>query len=93
MSENENESDLQKAWDYFTRIRDALNGLFEILTINLDENNIFYKCGVDNLENLKDTILDLLKKDYNKAEVSKKLRDLEFDMKKCLFFEREEAFE
>jgi hypothetical protein len=58
--------------------------------MSMDENNIFYQCGVDNLENLKETIIDMLKKDYNPAEIKRKLRDLEFDMKKSLFFERDE---
>jgi hypothetical protein len=41
------------------------------------------------LENLKDVIIDLLKKDYDSKEIQTKLRDLEFEMKKSLFFEKE----
>ncbi len=76
------ESDLDKAWKHYEKIRDSLNGLYEILNINLDKENIFYQCAVDNLESLKETIIDLLKKDYNPKEIKIKLRDLEFDMKK-----------
>ena len=76
------ESDLDKAWDHYEKIRDSLNGLYEILNMNLDKENIFYQCAVDNLESLKETIIDLLKKDYNPKEIKIKLRDLEFDMKK-----------
>jgi len=76
------ESDLDKAWEHYEKIRDSLNGLYEILNMNLDKENIFYQCAVDNLESLKDTIIDLLKKDYNPKEIKIKLRDLEFDMKK-----------
>ena len=89
MSNLKKVSDLDKAWEYYEKIRKSLTGLFEILSINLDKDNIFYKCGIDNLENLKDTIMDLLKRDYNPTEIKRKLRDLEFDMKKCLFFEQE----
>ncbi len=89
MSNFKKVSDLDKAWEYYEKIRKSLTGLFEILSINLDKDNIFYKCGIDNLENLKDTIMDLLKRDYNPTEIKRKLRDLEFDMKKCLFFEQE----
>ena len=53
--------DLEKAWTYYEKIRESLTGLYEILSMSMDENNIFYQCAVDNLENLKDTILDLLK--------------------------------
>jgi hypothetical protein len=81
--------DLEKAWKYYEKIRESLTGLYEILSMSMDENNIFYQCAVDNLENLKDTILDLLKQDYNPKEIQKKLRDLEFNIKKSLFFEKD----
>jgi hypothetical protein len=90
MPNNDNQSDLDKAWEHYEKIRDALTGLYEILDLNLEKDNIFYQCAIDNLENLKDTIIDLLKRDYNPSEIKIKLRDLEFDMKKNLFFEKEE---
>jgi hypothetical protein len=93
MSHSNDGSELDKAWDYYEKIKSALDGLFEILTLNFDENDIFYQCGVDNLENLKETIMDLLKHDYNPAEIKRKLRDLEFDMKKSLFFESDKKKE
>ncbi|TFG30771.1 MAG: hypothetical protein EU532_00330 [Promethearchaeota archaeon] len=93
MSHSKEESDLEKAWEYYEKIKSALDGLFEILSLNFDENDIFYQCGVDNLERLKETIMDLLQHDYNPAEIKRKLRDLEFDMKKCLFFEKPEKEE
>ena len=87
---SDNQSDLDKAWEHYEKIRDALTGLYEILDLNLEKDNIFYQCAIDNLENLKDTIINLLKKDYNPAEIKKKLREFEFDMKKELFFEKKE---
>ena len=87
MANQDSQSDLNKAWEHYEKIRDSLNGLYEILNMNLDEENIFYKCAVDNLEILKETIIDLLKKDYNPTEIKIKMRELEFDMKKHLFFE------
>jgi len=88
--EKKKESDLEKAWEYYEKIQSALTGLFEILNMSMDKNNIFYQCAVDNLENLKETIIDMLQRDYNPAEIKRKLRDLEFDVKKSLFFEKEE---
>ncbi|MHA1240498.1 MAG: hypothetical protein ACTSQU_06855 [Promethearchaeota archaeon] len=35
------ESDLDKAWEHYEKIRDSLNGLYEILNMNLDKENIF----------------------------------------------------
>ena len=90
MSNRDTNSDLDKAWEHYEKIRDSLNGLFDILNMNLDDGNIFYQCAVDNLEILKETIIDLLKKDYNPTEIKIKMRELEFDMKKHLFFESEE---
>ena len=90
MANRNSQSDLDKAWEHYEKIRDSLNGLYEILNMNLDGENIFYQCAVDNLEILKETIIDLLKKDYNPTEIKIKLRELEFDMKKTLFFETKE---
>jgi len=90
MVNRDSQSDLDKAWEHYEKIRDSLNGLYEILNMNLDNENIFYQCAVDNLEILKDTIIELLKKDYNPTEIKIKLRELEFDMKKTLFFETKE---
>ena len=90
MANQDSQSDLDKAWEHYEKIRDSLNGLYEILNINLDKENIFYQCAVDNLEILKETIIDLLKKDYNPTEIKIKMRELEFDMKRHLFFEKNE---
>jgi len=90
MVNRDSQSDLDKAWEHYEKIRDSLNGLYEILNMNLDNENIFYQCAVDNLEILKETIIELLKKDYNPTEIKIKLRELEFDMKKTLFFETKE---
>jgi hypothetical protein len=90
MLDRDTSSDLNKAWEHYEKIRDSLNGLYEILNMNLDNGNIFYQCALDNLEILKETIIDLLKKDYNPTEIKIKLRELEFDMKKHLFFEKNE---
>ncbi|MFX0069723.1 MAG: hypothetical protein ACFFAO_01405 [Candidatus Hermodarchaeota archaeon] len=93
MTDSKEETKLEKAWDYYERIKSAMDGLFEILTINFSEDDMFYQCGIDNLETLKETILDLLQHDYNPTEIKRKLRDLEFSMKKCLFFESEDKKE
>jgi len=76
-----------EVWEYYDKVRDALNGLFEVLNIALDQNSIFYQCGVDNLEALKSSLLDLLMKDFDTLELQDTLRKIEFDIKKNLFFE------
>ncbi|MHA2400503.1 MAG: hypothetical protein ACXADU_16640 [Promethearchaeota archaeon] len=77
----------EEAWEYYDKVRDALNGLFEVLNIALDPNSIFYQCGVDNLEALKGSLLDLLMKDFDTLELQDTLHRIEFDVKKNLFFE------
>jgi len=93
MVNRDSQSDLDKAWEHYEKIRDSLNGLYEILNMNLDDGNIFYQCAVDNLEILKETIIGLLKKDYNPTEIKIKMRELEFDMKKNLMRKPQEKQE
>ncbi|TFG06910.1 MAG: hypothetical protein EU539_06345 [Promethearchaeota archaeon] len=93
MTDTSEESKMEKAWDYYEKIKQSLDGLFEILTLNFDKDEMFYQCGVDNLQILKETIMDLLKHDYNPAEIKRKMRDLEFSMKKCLFFDKDQEEE
>ncbi|MHA2180732.1 MAG: hypothetical protein ACXAAH_04850 [Promethearchaeota archaeon] len=75
------------AWEYYEKVKDALNGLFEVLNVALEPENILYQCGVDNLEALKKGLLDLLMKDYDTLELQDTLRKIEFNVKKSLFFE------
>lgn len=75
----------EKAWEYYEKIKKALDGLFEILTLNFDQDNMYYQCGVDNLIGIKESLMDLLKNNDCPKEIRTKLREIEFDMKKCLF--------
>jgi len=83
-SKEDNSEDL---WDYYNKVRDALEGLFEVLNIALDRDSIYYQAGVDNLEALKRGLIDLLKKDYDTLDLQDTLRKIEFKVKKSLFFE------
>ena len=83
-----NKNSNEDAWEYYDKVRDALNGLFEVLNVALEPDNILYQCGVDNLEALKNSLIDLLMKDYDTLELQDTLRKIEFDVKKSLFFER-----
>jgi len=85
---NSNKDNNEEAWEYYDKVRDALNGLFEVLNVALEPDNILYQCGVDNLEALKNSLIDLLMKDYDTLELQDTLRKIEFDVKKSLFFDR-----
>ncbi len=88
-----NQTEKKDAWEAYQKIKKALDGLYEILNLSFGEEDIFYQCGVDNLEKLKDVIVDILSHDYDSKEVQYKIRELEFDVKKCLFFEEEKKKE
>jgi len=90
MSQKNDNDDSEHAWDAYQKIKRALDGLYEILNLSFEEDNVFYQCGIDNLEKLKETIVDILSHDYDSKEIQYKLRDLEYMTKKCLFFEEEE---
>lgn len=85
MGSSNEESD-DEAWEYIDKVRDALNGLFEVLNIALDSDSVYYQCGVDNLKALKSSLIDLLMKDYDTLELQDTLHRIEFDVKKSLFF-------
>lgn len=74
-------------WDYYDKVKDALYGLFEILSISLDPDSVYYKCGVDNLEALKNSLIDLLMRDYDTLDLQDTLKRIEFNIKKSLFFD------
>jgi hypothetical protein len=78
----------EDTWDYYDKVKDALNGLFEVLNIALDPNSVYYQAGVDNLKALKNSLIDLLMKDYDTLELQDTLHRIEFDVKKSLFFEK-----
>ncbi|TXT65394.1 MAG: hypothetical protein BAJALOKI1v1_440011 [Promethearchaeota archaeon] len=85
--EEENENNC--GWKAYQKIKNALDGLYEILSLSFDEDNVLYQCGLDNLERLKETIVDVLTHDYDSKEIQYKLRELEYGMKHSLFFEEE----
>ena len=87
LNEESNEESSEDAWEYYDKVKNALNGLFEVLNVALEPDNILYKCGIDNLEALKNGLIELLMKDYDTLELQDTLRRIEFDVKKSLFFE------
>ncbi|MHA2008286.1 MAG: hypothetical protein ACXABO_11670 [Promethearchaeota archaeon] len=88
-----NEESEDETWEYFDKVSDALNGLFEVLNIALDPKSVYYQCGVDNLKALKSSLIDLLMKDYDTLDLQDTLRRIEFNVKKSLFFKDTEESE
>ena len=67
----------------YNNIRECISGLSEILNINFQENNIYHQIGIDNLKNLHDNIVEILKQTSAPREVRIKLREIEFDEKEA----------
>jgi hypothetical protein len=75
----------EEAWEYYDKVKDALNGLFDVLNLALEPENILYQCGVDNLKALKHSLVDLLRKDYDTILLQETLHEIEFNMKKSFY--------
>ncbi|MGQ4876427.1 MAG: hypothetical protein ACTSRH_16480 [Promethearchaeota archaeon] len=66
---------------YYSKVRESIRGIKDILTINFNENDLFFQLGMDNLKALHENIVELLNHAYSPREVRIKLREIEFDEK------------
>ncbi|MHA1148912.1 MAG: hypothetical protein ACTSR8_11800 [Promethearchaeota archaeon] len=73
--------DMEKALGSYEKLRLALSGLYEILHINMCENDFYYKAGADNLKAINEEIIEILKSAFGAREIRMKLRELEFNEK------------
>ena len=66
-----------KADKSFENIKESIRGLYQILKIlsNNDENDIFCKMGLDNIESIYQNLLELLFNDYGARQLIKKLKN------------------
>lgn len=65
--------------EYYQNIKKSFSGLKEILRINFNEKDFYYQAGMDNLEALKENIIDLLQNSCNSREIRIKLREFEHE--------------
>ncbi len=73
----------QDAINNFNNISKAIGGLYTILSIIAkDENELFIKMGIDNIQTLYQNFLELIFNDYGFRKLIKKIKsfDLELDM-------------
>lgn len=81
------EEKLDDAMENYRDIRECLTGLYDIININFSEQNFYHQAAMDNLLNLNNNILDVLRIAHTPREVRIRLREIEFDEK-----EAEEVF-
>jgi len=80
MLEKENKKNFDEIFDnYYMKIKESLNGLEEILKISFLDNNIYFQLGIDNINNLHDNVLELMKHTYSPRQVRIKLRQIRVD--------------
>jgi hypothetical protein len=86
MSQEEKEEKVEKleaAMEKYRNIRECLTGLYDIMNINFNEKNIFHQVAMDNLINLNNNILEMLRESYTPREIRMRLREIEFDEKQA----------
>jgi hypothetical protein len=71
---------IKKAIKNFENIKASIKGLYEIININLDDNDIYSEAANDNLSGLYRNLLELFINDYGLREFTKKLRNSEIDL-------------
>lgn len=83
MSQEENEEKLAETMEKYRNVRECLTGLYEIININFNERDIYHQVAMDNLINLNNNILELLRGTHTPREIRIKLREIEFDEKQA----------
>ena len=63
----------------FENIKESLKGLYEIMSINISQNDIYFKLASDNLIGLYHNFLDLMLNENGAKQIRKKLRSCELE--------------
>ena len=79
MGPQKSEERLDGVRESYKRIREALTGLNDIITINFAERDFYRQAAEDNLKALHDNIVEVLKSSFIPREIRMRLRELEFD--------------
>lgn len=64
----------------FENIKECLQGLYEILKINISQDNIYFQMGQDNMEALYQNLLELMINELGTIEFMRKLKNAEIDL-------------
>lgn len=71
---------IKKAIKNFENVKASIKGLYEIININLADDDIYSEAANDNLSGLYRNLLELFINDYGLREFTKKLRNSEIDL-------------
>jgi len=64
----------------FENIKECIQGIYEVLKINLSHENIYFQIGQDNMEALYQNLLELMVNELGTIEFMKKLKNAEIDL-------------
>ncbi|MFX1287905.1 MAG: hypothetical protein ACFFFY_05015 [Promethearchaeota archaeon] len=70
----------QKAEKNFEDIKNALKGLYEILDLSLNKDDIYYEVGKDNITAVYKNLIELLFNDFGLRQLLKKIQNSELDL-------------
>ncbi len=70
----------KKAMINFEKIKECIQGLYEVLKITLPSEDIYLKIGQDNIEHLYENLLELMVNEIGTVEFMKKLKSAEVDL-------------
>lgn len=83
MGQEEREEKLDATMDKYRNIRECLTGLYDIMNINFSKKDIMHQTAMDNLINLNNNILEILRDTFTPREVRIRLREIEFEEKQA----------
>ena len=67
----------EKADMNFENLKKSIQGLYEILKITLDKEDLYYKLGLDNILGVYQNFLELMLNDYGARQFMRRLRNSE----------------
>ena len=70
----------EKAFRSFENIKNSIKGLYEILNINLAEDDFYYESGTENLTGLYKNLIELLVNDSGLRKLVKRMKNSELDL-------------
>ena len=70
----------KQALKNFENVKLAIRGIYEILSINFAEEDLYYKMSIDNIIGLYQNILELLTNEHGIKDLREKIKNSEIDI-------------
>ena len=83
MGQEEREEKMEAVIDKYRNVRECLTGLYDIMNISFNEKDIMHQAAMDNLINLNNNILEILRDSFTPRGIRMWLREIEFDEKQA----------